>query len=433
MISEITKEKAMATLTTSNITTNGLKREIEGIKKEISDLKEENTYFKEMDNYLNKAIATNNKNNKERLENIKIVLLQLAACNISLKAEDLESMQILNTVLSEDLTNAQILQQNNREMEAEISKIEELIKKNELLIYNKKLLVEETEQELCKHLIIKIKQAIVAFNNGDGGVVSTFLTDKDYKRPPSDSEDKCALSICIIEYREKVIKLLGPLIQSTVFDVRTEHSRSDSPYCNGLQGVQQDIELILSSILEILSLIDIYGDKITSTLQIDTKYPYMSFFDSLSELVDKASCENPQYLYNINPRAFFDVKCSRWDTIRRYDNYGDIECVYSYDSRIKKAFGYALPVLIEFAKIGFLSESRKGILGFTTAIKAIKAIKATTAPTAPTTSSTRQFFKYCASTLPYSIGFSWKMHLCSFLGNKPPNAKERKYIPKEDN
>jgi hypothetical protein len=404
-INVITKEAAMATLTTSAQIAYS-RREIKNFEEKIRNLEEHIDYLNRSIEVLKKNIDRNNENNQARLENIK-KCLQEATSSISLEAEALKGMEQIITVLSEDLINAQILKQQNSEMEAKIFENEQVIADSEQALTENQQRLIEAEKELYMHLIKKVKQEIYAFENGVGSAVIKFITDEKYKKPPSDPEDRCALPIWIIEYRKMAIELLRPLIVEQ-FSSHNEHS--DSLSYNGLQVAEQDMESIVNTILEILKYLHDDND-IMPNLHIDTNEVVLN---DLFKLVATAKRDiGNYYLGNIDLNDFSDHMDAGWDT-ERYS--------YPYDYRIKKTFSSALFLLKEFAKIEIISESRKYSLIFTAAIRVNN--------TATITKSIQKFFKFCSSASSTSIGFMWKKHICSFLG---PSQNKKTIEMKEDN
>ncbi len=446
-IKKLTKEQAIDTLFGGQ-KINYIKEEIRGFDTEIWDLEREIRYLIEhCGNYKQRIYAniTSNAKKKKAIEALTIRLSAHASIENAKEIHPDELVAILNTIdgiSSEIKANIDLLRRaeyNNNDMAMMLSQAENHITHNQQRISNINQLLAKAKQQLCMQLIKKAKQDIDKFKSGIGNPIIEFLTNKEYKKPPSDPEDVYGLPIWIIEYRERVINLLRPLIASTQLDSHTEHSCNsfNSPFCNGLQRAKQDMESIVNTISEIVRYID-DDNAIISNLYIDTKYTNEVFIGNLFELVNCAENIDDYHLGNINPEEFSDHRDSGWDTVRYVDYDGEYEYKYSYDNKIKRTFDSALRLLEEFLKIETISESRQEILTFTAAIGAnnapaigannAPAIGANNAPAigannAPAITKSGKLFKICSNTSPHSKGAMWKMHICSFLGRKKEDIR----------
>jgi hypothetical protein len=423
-IKELTKELAIATLFGCQKIIY-IKEEIRGFDTEIWNLEREIRYLIEHCGKCKQKIyanITSNAKKKKAIENLTIRLSAHASIGNAKEIHPDELLAILNTIdgiSSEIKANIDLIRRaehNNNDMAMILSQAENHIAHNQQRIYNINQLIAKAKQQLCMQLIKKVKQDIYEFKSGIGNPIIEFLTNKEYKKPPSDPEDAYGLPIWIIEYRERVIKLLQPLIASTQLDSHTEHSCNsfNSPFCNGLQRAKQDMESIVNTISEIVRYIDDDND-IMSNLYINTIYANELFLNSLLfELVSCTENIDDYHLGDINSRDFSDHRSSGWDTERYVDDYGEYEYRYSYADRIKRTFDSALLLLEEFLKIETISESRQEILTFTAAIGANNA---------PVITKSGKLFKICSNTSPHSKGAIWKMHICSFLGHNKEDIR----------
>ena len=347
-----------AKISALNANIHTLEVEISDIKSDISKNKNDCSKFEDsLDKF--RQDHQNNLNEINRLTELMAVQSNIESPE---EVDIGEMAAIIDNIHQGNIRVGEILQVIHKNMQQLFIIKAIIFEKTKVIAVNHQLLAEkerqlaEKEQKKCKNLILIVKQKINAFTSGIGKPVIEFLTDEKFKKPPKDSDDCYWTPPWVIEYRERSIELLGPLVQSSVVDTRTEHSCNsfNSPYCNGLQGAKNEIHTILSTISKILPKID----EILHTLKIDTRYPYQEFSDMLFESVHRAIDiidTTDHHLDNIIVGDFSKCRDSGWNTIKYIDDIdGDWMHRYAYDDRIKKTFEDALHVLNIFAKIQFI-------------------------------------------------------------------------------